>query len=211
MERIQKTNKLALIWLSKLGDQSRWSKHQFDPKICSDENKTNFVESFNATLGIERCRPVLTLLEAIRRMCMVRIAARRQKCQAWNESQPCPNIVKRIQKLMLDSRSCKAFESKEGEYEIREGRSMLHVSLNKNSCICGAWQISGIPCKHALRAILYAGHDPHNYVSTWYSVAAYKQAYGPAINSIPDPEHWPQIDQPTINPPPMRRGIGRPI
>lgn len=63
MEKIQKTNHLALVWLSKLGDQSRWSRHKFDPKICTDENKTNFVESFNATLGVDRCRPILTLLE----------------------------------------------------------------------------------------------------------------------------------------------------
>ncbi|KAL2903252.1 Transposase for insertion sequence element IS905, partial [Bienertia sinuspersici] len=70
MERIEKENPLARIWLANLGDQSRWTRHKFDPKICSEENKSNFVESFNATLGIDRCRPVLTLLEGIRRVCM---------------------------------------------------------------------------------------------------------------------------------------------
>ncbi|KAL2896957.1 putative transposase for insertion sequence element, partial [Bienertia sinuspersici] len=63
MERIEKENPLARIWLANLGDQSRWTRHKFDPKICSEKNKSNFVESFNATLGIDRCRPVLILLE----------------------------------------------------------------------------------------------------------------------------------------------------
>lgn len=65
MDKIQVVNPKACEWLADLGNQSRWEKHKFDPKICNDENKTNFVESFNATLGVDRCRPVLTLLEGI--------------------------------------------------------------------------------------------------------------------------------------------------
>ncbi|KAL2937069.1 Methionyl-tRNA formyltransferase [Bienertia sinuspersici] len=189
MERIEKENPLARIWLANLGDQSRWTRHKFDPKICSEENKSNFVESFNATLGIDRCRPVLTLLE---------------------DNEPCPNIVARIKKITVDSRSCKAYESGPGEYEVKDGRSMLPVSLNKRTCICGAWQISGIPCKHAVRAIISAQDDTYKYTSTWYYGAVYKQAYGNKINSIPDEENWPDIDMPSLQPPPLKRGVGRP-
>ncbi|KAL2943343.1 Elongation factor 2 [Bienertia sinuspersici] len=63
MDKMQKINPLALVWLSKLRDQESWTRYKFDPKICIDENKTNFVENFNATLGVDRNRPVLTLLE----------------------------------------------------------------------------------------------------------------------------------------------------
>ncbi|KAL2924915.1 Methionyl-tRNA formyltransferase [Bienertia sinuspersici] len=173
MERIEKENPLTRIWLANLGDQSRWTRHKFDPKICSEENKSNFVESFNATLGIDRCRPVLTLLE---------------------DNEPFPNIVARIKKITVDSRACKAYESGPGEYEVKDGRSMMPVSLNKRTCICGAWQISGIPCKHAVRAIISAQDDTYKYTSTWYYGAVYKQAYGNKINSIPDEENLPDID-----------------
>ncbi|KAL2921261.1 Protein FAR1-RELATED SEQUENCE 6, partial [Bienertia sinuspersici] len=173
MERIEKENPLARIWLANLGDQSRWTRHKFDPQICSEENKTNFVESCNATLGVDRCRPVLTLLEGL-------------------------------------SMLCKAFESGPGEYEVQDGRSMLPVSLSNKTCICGAWQISGIPCKHAIRAIMSARDDPYKYTSTWYYAAVYKLAYGNTINSIPDHEHWPDIDMPCLQPPPLKRGVGRP-
>lgn len=63
LQQIQKHKAGARVWLSNLGEQSRWSKHLFDPSFKCDVNKTNFVESFNATLGVDRCRPVLTLLE----------------------------------------------------------------------------------------------------------------------------------------------------
>ena len=63
MEAIDDAKPTAKEWLADIGDQSRWTKYAFDPNVCCDENKTNFVESFNATLGVDRCKPVLTLLE----------------------------------------------------------------------------------------------------------------------------------------------------
>ncbi|KAL2901168.1 hypothetical protein RDABS01_026250, partial [Bienertia sinuspersici] len=71
MEAFQKTNPAVRIWLADLVEQCRWTKRKFDGSIKSDVNKTNFVESFNATLGIDRCRPVMTLLEGTRRVTMV--------------------------------------------------------------------------------------------------------------------------------------------
>ncbi|XP_021756653.1 uncharacterized protein LOC110721773 [Chenopodium quinoa] len=78
MQQLQKVNPAALIWLSKVGDQSTWTKHKFNEAVKCDVNKSNFVESFNATLGMDRARPVLTLLEGIRRTTMVRMCTRKQ-------------------------------------------------------------------------------------------------------------------------------------
>lgn len=64
MERLQKEGgDRVMTWFAQLGDPATWSKHRFDPNVCNDSNTSNFVESFNSTLGIDRCRPVLTLLE----------------------------------------------------------------------------------------------------------------------------------------------------
>ena len=58
MNEIEKNNPEARKWLANLRPQERWTKHEFDPKLKCDINKTNFVESFNATLGTDRCKPV---------------------------------------------------------------------------------------------------------------------------------------------------------
>ncbi|KAL2942263.1 Titin [Bienertia sinuspersici] len=62
-------------------DFDRWAKNKLDPTLKCDVNKTYFVESFNATLEINRTRPFLTLLEGLRRVTMVRLATRRDKCE----------------------------------------------------------------------------------------------------------------------------------
>ena len=49
-------------WFHDLGSQEGWVKHKFDPTLCSYENASNFVESFNSTLRDDVCKPVLTLL-----------------------------------------------------------------------------------------------------------------------------------------------------
>ena len=65
MEAIDKASSTAKAWLKDIGDQSRWSKHVFHPTVCCDENKINFIESFNATLRLEKCKPLLTLVEGM--------------------------------------------------------------------------------------------------------------------------------------------------
>ncbi|KAL2905194.1 Antagonist of mitotic exit network protein 1, partial [Bienertia sinuspersici] len=191
---------------------SRWSKNKFDASLKCDVNNTNFVESFDSTLGVDRCRPILTLLEGknpnqlilmlfnlnyftntnlfvltgIRRVSMVRMATRRENCKKWERTNICPNIVKRVQFLCNESRTCLAYQSGPWEFLIVDAKSTISVSLNNHTCICNAWQLFGIPCKHGMRAILYAGLDPQTYVHEWYSIKRYKMAYGSAINAIPD-------------------------
>ncbi|KAL2937225.1 Halomucin [Bienertia sinuspersici] len=97
-------NPAVRIWLADLGEQCRWTQHKSDASIKFDVNKTNFVESFNATLAIDRCRPVMTLLEGIRRVKMVRLASRREPCEKWQRSDICQNIVRRVQMLDQESR-----------------------------------------------------------------------------------------------------------
>lgn len=40
-----------------------WARFKFDPSVCSLDNTYNFTESFNATLGMDRVKPMLTLAE----------------------------------------------------------------------------------------------------------------------------------------------------
>ncbi|XP_056688620.1 uncharacterized protein [Spinacia oleracea] len=212
MERLQKVGgKPVMTWFAKLGKQEKWSKHKFDPNVCCDSNTSNFVESFNSTLGVDRCRPVLTLLEGIRRVCMVRISTRHQNSMGWDNDGICPKIVKMLKQIGKESSSCRAYMSRPGEYEIHEGKSQFPLSLNDKICSCGAWQISGVPCRHAIRAMVDAKLDLHKFVSSWFSVKTYKKIYNFNIIPLPDRDQWLMYENlPTIKPPRMKRGVGRP-
>lgn len=41
------------------------------------------------------------------------------------------------------------------EYEIHEDKSHFALFLNNKICCCIAWQISDIPCRHAIRAMVH--------------------------------------------------------
>ncbi|WOH08245.1 hypothetical protein DCAR_0727683 [Daucus carota subsp. sativus] len=142
---------------------------------------------------------------------MVRIATRHEAAMTWKDDELCPKIKKLLKSISKDTICCKAYMSRPGEYEIHEGKSHFPLSLNNKLCSCGAWQISGIPCRHAMRAMVHAKIDPHSVVSTWYSVRTYKYSYSFSINPIPDKNQWPAYDNlPTVMPPTIKRGIGRP-
>ncbi|KAL2935023.1 Alpha-methylacyl-CoA racemase [Bienertia sinuspersici] len=161
MDLIDKYKAGARVWLANLGDQDKWSKHKFNPSLKCDVNKTNFVESFNATLGIDR--------------------------------------------------TCLAYLSGQGEFEIVDDKSNLPVSLKQQTCKCNQWQLTGIPCKHGMRDILYSGFDPLKFVHERYSVKRYKMAYANGISAIPDKDQCPETQQSIIEPPMMKRGVGRPV
>ncbi|XP_074315350.1 uncharacterized protein LOC141651544 [Silene latifolia] len=191
-------------------DHETWARYRFDPRVSNDENTSNFVESFNSTLGIHRNNPVLSLLEGIRRMSMVRHATRAQITDSWPDDGICPNIRQRLKVLKKQSRFCEAFASSaKAQYEVRDGRTYLPINLIDRTCKCGQWQISGIPCKHVIRAIITANKNPSDYVSHWFTVANYKVAYGLPILPITDPEQWPTLECPTLEPPTLKRSIGR--
>ncbi|XP_021737711.1 uncharacterized protein LOC110704231 [Chenopodium quinoa] len=178
----------AIQWFKDLGPLDKWTKWRFDPTVRSDENTNNFVESFNSTISTERCMLVLTLLEGVRRIAMVRHATRQHIAEQWKDDEICPNITERLRVLTKESRTFTAFSSGRGEFEVHVGRSMIPVSISNKECACRKWQILGIPCKHGIRAILHDGKQPALYVSDWFFVARYKQAYSGNISAIPDPD-----------------------
>lgn len=49
MEKLQKANIAAKVWLSEIGEMKTWTKWRFNPAVKCDVNKNNFVESFNST------------------------------------------------------------------------------------------------------------------------------------------------------------------
>ncbi|KAL2923975.1 Zinc finger CCHC domain-containing protein 12 [Bienertia sinuspersici] len=139
------------------------------------------------------------------------MATRKELCEKWQRSDICPNIVKRVQQLCTDSQTCLAYLSGHGEFEIVDGKSTLPVSLNNHTCKFNQWQLTGVPCKHGMRAILYSHFDPLKFVHGWYSVKRYKMTYSHSIKAVPDQQQWPETDFPKIQPPTVKRRPGRPV
>ncbi|KAL2900127.1 Protein lin-28-like protein A [Bienertia sinuspersici] len=149
----------AVQWFKDVGPLDRWARWRYDPRLCNDENTNKFVESFNS------------INRRVRRISMVRHATRQQIVEKWPGHGICLNIKNRLRVLTRDSRVCQAYRSGRGCYEIHDGRAKLPVSISARTCVCGRWRLSGILCKHGIKAILHEGRDPADYVTGWYSAS----------------------------------------
>nr|GMD34343.1 uncharacterized protein LOC109168478 [Ipomoea batatas] len=69
-------------------------------------------------------------------------------------------------------------------YEIKKGRQQFKVKLAGRSCSCRAWDLSGIPCPHAICVIFAIGREPHEYIDSCYSKESYLRTYAHALQPM---------------------------
>ena len=84
------------------------------------------------------------------------------------------------------------------------------VHLEHHTCGCRSWQLTGIPCVHAVAAILFLNGNPEDYVAVWYTTSMFGSCYRYPIKPINGPDMWPTVDCNPILPPRRRRMPGRP-
>ncbi|KAL5757734.1 hypothetical protein ACOSP7_020345 [Xanthoceras sorbifolium] len=172
-------------------------------------------ESFNSMLGDHRAKTFLQLLEFIRRMVMKRFQKRKEECLGWKIEIP-PSVSKKILMASKNSRILRMLSAGNGEYELLDERRAYVVKINQATCECGGWQVSGIPCCHAMAAIShYAGRDGVTrriveYVHPKLTKTAFSHTYSTMIHPIPDICVWPNLNTTPLIPPPFRTKPGRP-
>ncbi|KAL6179646.1 hypothetical protein ACLB2K_046318 [Fragaria x ananassa] len=136
----------------------------------------NHSESFNASILPARKKGILGLLEDIRIASMVRLANRRNSGAKWRCNVG-PRVEKILKKNVEWSQEYKALESSSMRFEIH-GRgvacatgvvSQHSVQLDMRTCTCRRWNLSGIPCAHAIAAIYSKGWSPDNFVDACYT------------------------------------------
>jgi hypothetical protein len=81
------------------------------------------------------------------------------------------------------------------------------VNLLDKACSCRQWQVSGIPCKHAIAFVTSLADAPlEKYVDKYYSVDKFRAAYADLIPAMTDKRQWPKsnhgffMQQPLLKP-----------
>ena len=96
--------------------------------------------------------------------------------------------------------------------EKREWR--YRVDLEARTCSCRQWQITGLPCAHALFFIisfLGPAGNIQQYVHDYYSVAGFKATYAYALPSLEGKQQWDRVDPGfKLCAPVLKRAAGRP-
>ena len=84
------------------------------------------------------------------------------------------------------------------------------IDLDTQECSCRKWQLTGIPCCHAISSIYFCLERPEDYIPTYFRREAYITCYEPIINPTNGTNMWPTTNFDDILPPKFRVPTGRP-
>ncbi|KAK1570739.1 hypothetical protein Q3G72_006431 [Acer saccharum] len=171
MNEIGAIDPAAKSWLQNIKTE-HWSRFDYDPIVRCDHVTNNMTEAFNSMLGSHRAKSYLELLEFIRRMVMRKFQERKDECEQWNSVLP-PRVNAKIMKNSKESRLFTIIAAGNGEYQLLGPTGGYGVKLREFSCQCGYWQISGIPCSHAM--------------------CCHKPLLWGMIHPLPDQKRWPEV------------------
>ncbi|KAL7204472.1 hypothetical protein ACSBR2_017530 [Camellia fascicularis] len=133
-----------------------------------------------------------------------------QKALQW-KSNFTLNIKKQLEVTLKWSRYYRVEYVGGHEYEVKDNEKVNHiVHLGRMTCVCREWEISGLPCKHVVAVICHSRLTLEDFVHPYYSKQNYLKANGGIIHPILDHTMWTLILGDPLQPPPLKRLLGRP-
>ncbi|KAL5802461.1 hypothetical protein ACOSQ4_030766 [Xanthoceras sorbifolium] len=92
----------------------------------------------------------------------------------------------------------------------KEGQNYFIVNLRTFTCDCGLWELSGLPCKHAMAVITGMRLNCKDFVHKYLTAESYLKTYNYAIHPVPDESKWPEVEFQKVLPPVEKSMPGRP-
>ncbi|XP_022883793.1 uncharacterized protein LOC111400626 [Olea europaea var. sylvestris] len=129
----------------------------------------------------------------------------------FEEHSRCDILLNNLCEAKSEARYLKADYAGNHKFEIssRDGLRWS-VDLTLHACACRKWQLTGIPCPHAILGMLSSDIGIYEYIDTWYSKETYLKCYFPVIHPMSGPELWPELGKHPLNQPQKRKRAGRP-
>lgn len=140
----------------------------------------------------------------------MRIQENRAKAQKW-QGKVCPNIFKKLKLNIERSDKCHVLWNGDQGFEVKEkDKRRFTVNLEQKTCSCRYWQLSGLPCCHAISAIYMASKNLDDYIASCYSISDYMKTYQFCLQPVEGQESWPISEMPKPLPPAYVKMPGRP-
>ncbi|XP_019251109.1 PREDICTED: uncharacterized protein LOC109230026 [Nicotiana attenuata] len=95
-------------------------------------------------------------------------------------------------------------------YKVKEEGDTHTVNVAVKRCTCRGWDLIGIPCPHAIKAIQYKKMDPLKEINWWYSKEAYMLTYKHKLQPVRGEKFWKVEESQAMKPPELVKLAGRP-
>lgn len=211
LRKIKELDVKAFEWLSDK-HPSEWSRSHFSFTAKCDMLVNNGCECFNSMILEARNQPLISCLEIIRKQIMIKLFKCRKQATKWN-TPICPRILEKLEVNEKATAGYLGYQCGEQLFEIRGmWEDQREVDLGTMTCSCRKWDLTGIPCKHAICAIWMKNDKRlvYQFISPLYSTDTYLKAYAGCINPMSGPEEWPMTDREPPLPPLYTTKPGRP-
>ncbi|GJU82752.1 mutator type transposase [Tanacetum coccineum] len=187
MDELKRLNKKAYDYLRKIPPQ-HWSRAHFSGMPHCDVLLNNICEVFNRQLLDGRDVPILTCLEFVRGYLIKRIV-NVQKVTEKSNGPLTPAATALLNHIEIKAKSCRVTWKGGHKYGVvgPYGDQMV-VDVHERICSCRKWELTGMPCKHALASIWNMTTNnmdvgtPKSWVHPAYWLVTWKKVYSFKIN-----------------------------
>ncbi|KAM0915074.1 hypothetical protein ACQ4PT_011100 [Festuca glaucescens] len=209
MEDMKLLNKEAYDWLEELPPNTWVRAFQSDWPKC-DILFNNKCEVFNKYILEARELPMLTMIDRINQQLMTRVRSKQDEGEKF-PGPICPKIATKLTKFVDLAAECYVLPAGSGVFDVRFRDRQYIVELLNRSCTCRIWDLSGIPCHHAIACMRHERITPTDQVHPAYSVQRFRRAYAHNIMPCRDKSEWAIVDNcPKVAPPHYEKKVGRP-
>ncbi|XP_074290993.1 uncharacterized protein LOC141617729 [Silene latifolia] len=175
-------------------------------------NEADFNDALDAIREVDHkaaeafiaCRPHLFCRDSLN----AKVTGKKKQEMESSTHVVCPNVQALLEVEKDKAAECRVAVSTPTVFQVAHSIDVLTVDLETRSCTCRKWDLTGIPCFHAVAAIFDISALAEDYVHEMYKREAYWRSYNMSISPCPGQRHWPKVELP-LNPPPIKIGPGR--
>ncbi|KAK3031668.1 hypothetical protein RJ639_035036 [Escallonia herrerae] len=221
---IEEISQEAAYWIQRVPPRL-WATAYFEGSRFGHLT-ANIVESLTTWILEASGLPIIQMMECIRRQLMTWFNERRETSMQWT-SILVPSAERHVSEALERARGFQVLRANEAEFEVLSHEGTHIVDIRNRCCLCRGWQQYGLPCAHAVAALLSCRQNVHRFTENWFTVTTYRKAYSQTIHPIPDKTLWKEmlmlegqpgegsisegsISEVVINPPKSLRPPGRP-
>ncbi|CAN6981444.1 unnamed protein product [Brassica oleracea var. botrytis] len=217
---VEEASQDAAYWIRRIPPRL-WATAYFEGQRFGHLT-ANIVESLNSWIAEASGLPIIQMMECIRRQLMTWFNERRETSMQWT-SILVPSAERRVAEALELARTYQVLRANEAKFEVISHEGNNIVDIRNRCCLCRGWQLYGLPCAHAVAALLSCRQNVHRFTESCFTVATYRKTYSQTIHPIPDKSLWREMSEGgdpsvgkggvegvVINPPKSLRPPGRP-
>ncbi|WVZ96118.1 hypothetical protein U9M48_041794 [Paspalum notatum var. saurae] len=130
--------------------------------------------------------------------------------EKWQGMRICPKIRKKLERNAEFANTCYVMPAGKGIFEVHDRERLYNVDILSKKCDCRRWDLTGIPCNHAISCLRHERIDQKSVLPHCYSIEAFSMAYGNNIWPCKDQGLWAHVGGSEVKPPKYEKRVGRP-